>query len=174
MRQPYGLSTIVCILGIAVGILLLLQPSWHEFLILYRQLLAYLRRSDPATYWTCYRVFLSCWIGIHFAHLLTVLGTILGVQMTKSRLVVPQIVILVCEIGIYIIGTFILIVISVTGSKVTWIALTGVLFFGFFARYASHFHFILNVVESWPSNSPCSPEIAGLERSHLECRVIFS
>ncbi|KAK5979251.1 hypothetical protein GCK32_021360 [Trichostrongylus colubriformis] len=54
-------------------------------------------------------------------------------QLTKSRLVVPQIVVLVVEIGLYILGTFALIIISVTGAKVTWIALVTVLFFMFFA-----------------------------------------
>ncbi|PIO77490.1 hypothetical protein TELCIR_00369 [Teladorsagia circumcincta] len=57
----------------------------------------------------------------------------LHLQLTKSRLVVPQIVVLVVEIGLYILGIFALAVISVTGAKVTWMALVTVLFFAFFA-----------------------------------------
>ncbi|VDL79145.1 unnamed protein product [Nippostrongylus brasiliensis] len=128
-----AISMVVCMLGITVGILLLLYPSWHEFFLLYRQTLTYLRRNDPAIYWMCYRIFFSCWTGMHFLHLSTVVGTILGAQMTKARLVVPQMVILVCEIGIYILGTFALVLISVTGAKVTWMALLVLLFFAFFA-----------------------------------------
>ncbi|EYC13798.1 hypothetical protein Y032_0042g536 [Ancylostoma ceylanicum] len=93
----------------------------------------YLRRNDPAVYWMCYRILLSCWIAMHFAHLATVVATILGAQMTKSRLVVPQMIILVFQIGIYIVGSFSLIIISVTGAKVTWTALLIILFFAFFA-----------------------------------------
>ncbi|ETN77399.1 hypothetical protein NECAME_11068 [Necator americanus] len=126
-------SLVICMLGIAIGILLLVYPSWHEFLLLYKQTLTYLRRNDPIVYWICYRIFLSCWIAMHFAHLATVLGTIFGAQMTKSRLVVPQMITLLLQIGIYILGSFALIIISVTGAKITWIALLIVFFFAFFA-----------------------------------------
>ncbi|RCN49834.1 hypothetical protein ANCCAN_04077 [Ancylostoma caninum] len=128
-----ALSILIGMLGIAIGVLLLVYPSWHEFLLLYRQTLTYLRRNDPSVYWMCYRILLSFWIGMHFAHLATVVGTIFGAQMTKSRLVVPQMVILVFQIGIYIVASFSLVVISVTGAKVTWIALLIILFFAFFA-----------------------------------------
>nr|CDJ87409.1 Hypothetical protein CBG09393 [Haemonchus contortus] len=128
-----AISMVVCMLGIAFGVLLLVQPAWHEFFLLYRQTLTYLRRNDPNVYWLCYRIFFACWIGMHFAHLLTVVGTIFATQLTKSRLVVPQIVVLVIEIGFYILGTFALGIISVTGAKVTWMALLTVLFFAFFA-----------------------------------------
>lgn len=52
--------------------------------------------------------------------------------MTKARLVVPQMVILVSELGVYILSTFALAIISVTGAKVTWMELSVVLFFAFF------------------------------------------
>ncbi|VDP02741.1 unnamed protein product [Heligmosomoides polygyrus] len=126
------ITLIVCMLGIACGILLVIQPSWHEFSLLYKQTLTYLRRRDPIVYWTWYRILLSCWIGMHFLHLTTVVGTIVGAQMTKARLVVPQMVILVSELGVYILSTFALAIISVTGAKVTWMELSVVLFFAFF------------------------------------------
>ncbi|KJH50956.1 hypothetical protein DICVIV_02917 [Dictyocaulus viviparus] len=93
----------------------------------------YLRRRDPIFYWKCYRIFFYCWIGMHFAHLATILWAIIGAQMAKARLLVPQMIILVSEIGIYIFGLFILIVVSVTGAKVTWISLIILFSFGFFA-----------------------------------------
>ncbi|KHJ90160.1 hypothetical protein OESDEN_10000 [Oesophagostomum dentatum] len=92
----------------------------------------YLRRRDPITYWMCYRIFLSCWIGMHFTHLCTIVGAVFGAQMTKARLLVPQMVVLVFEVGVYILGVFALIIISVTGARITWIVLSVLAFFAFF------------------------------------------
>ncbi|VDM77770.1 unnamed protein product [Strongylus vulgaris] len=145
-------------LGIAIGVLLLVYPSWHEFLLLYKQTLTllsiglafrkvvtpvgeeektdchllYLRRNDPNVYWLYYRIFLSCWIAMHFIHLCTIIASIFGAQMTKARLLAPQMIVLVFKVGLYIVGSFALTVISVTSAKVTWMAMLIIFFFAFF------------------------------------------
>ncbi|CAJ0598233.1 unnamed protein product [Cylicocyclus nassatus] len=60
------------------------------------------------------------------------MGSIFGAQMTKAGFLVPQIVVLVFQAGLYIIGTFALIIISVTSAKITWIALLIIFFFALF------------------------------------------
>ncbi|CAI4223056.1 unnamed protein product [Auanema sp. JU1783] len=123
---------LICLLGIAVGILLLLYIDWHEQSVLYRQFLTYLRRANPTLYWLCYRIAASAWCIFHFIHLASIIMTIFGVQVTKMCLIIPQMVVLALHIGVYVLMSFSITLLSITGAKFMWMSLTIVIFFAVF------------------------------------------
>ena len=53
--------------------------------------------------------------------------------MNKIRLLIPQLVILVLQIGLYILALFGLTILSITGARVNWMATVIVAFFFIFA-----------------------------------------
>ncbi|CAD6196422.1 unnamed protein product [Caenorhabditis auriculariae] len=124
-----AVSMVTSLMGITVGILFLVSPDWHEKFYLYKQTLAYLRRADPLRYWLFYKIFFFAWIFVHLLHLASIIVTVVAVQKTSTALLKPQLLVLILLIGLLILGLSGLIVISVTGSRPTWLSIVIVLFF---------------------------------------------
>ncbi|GMT08179.1 hypothetical protein PENTCL1PPCAC_30353, partial [Pristionchus entomophagus] len=95
-------AIIISLAAIALGILLTLHSDWHEFLPLYKQHLAYLRRANPQEYWLIYKIVAISWTVTHFIHGITVGMTIAGAVSTRPRLLIPQFLMLILLTGVYI------------------------------------------------------------------------
>ncbi|UMM35741.1 hypothetical protein L5515_008225 [Caenorhabditis briggsae] len=128
-----GVSIVTSLLGIILGSILLVRTEWHEKLFLYRLTLAYLRRADPSKYWIAYRVFFGVWIAIHSIHLVTIVLSIIAVHKSYLKLLKPQLVALLVQLGLFIVLISSLVVYSITGTRVAWIALVVILFHTLFA-----------------------------------------
>ncbi|CAI2355492.1 unnamed protein product [Caenorhabditis sp. 36 PRJEB53466] len=94
-----AISTLTSLLGVFVGIMFLAKTELYEQLFLYRLALAYLGRAYHSGYCAIYRVFFCVWIAIHALHLVSICSTIVAVQKSDLKLLKPQLVVLVIQIG---------------------------------------------------------------------------
>ncbi|GMR58113.1 hypothetical protein PMAYCL1PPCAC_28308 [Pristionchus mayeri] len=126
-------ALVVSLAAIALGILLTLHPDWHEFLPLYKQHLAYLRRADPSEYWLIYKCVAITWTVVHFLHGVCVIMTIAGAVSTRPRMLVPQFLMLILLTGVYIFAFAALLILTFTRPRHLFFSLSFIIIFAFFA-----------------------------------------
>ncbi|GMS79295.1 hypothetical protein PENTCL1PPCAC_1470 [Pristionchus entomophagus] len=126
-------AIIISLAAIALGILLTLHSDWHEFLPLYKQHLAYLRRANPQEYWLIYKIVAISWTVTHFIHGITVGMTIAGAVSTRPRLLIPQFLMLILLTGVYIFSFSALLILTFTRPRHLFFSVSFIIIFAFFA-----------------------------------------
>ncbi|GMT09680.1 hypothetical protein PFISCL1PPCAC_977 [Pristionchus fissidentatus] len=126
-------AIVVSLAAIALGILLTLHSDWHEFLPVYRQHLAYLRRADPQEYWLIYKIVAISWTVTHFVHGVTAIMTIAGAVSTRPRMLIPQFIVLILLVGVYIFTFAALLVLTFTRPRHLFFSISFIIIFSFFA-----------------------------------------
>uniref|UniRef100_A0A915C7S1 PGG domain-containing protein n=1 Tax=Parascaris univalens TaxID=6257 RepID=A0A915C7S1_PARUN len=125
-------TIIASILAIGLGIVLIFYPNLHHKSPIYRQLLQHYSRTKTNSYVRYYEAAIFTWIAVNALHIITVGLTVLGTQLIRPRLLVPQLVILVVLVGFFTLAILAIITLNAIGSRLIWVSGLISLFFCFF------------------------------------------
>uniref|UniRef100_A0A0M3HZW9 MARVEL domain-containing protein n=1 Tax=Ascaris lumbricoides TaxID=6252 RepID=A0A0M3HZW9_ASCLU len=148
------ITIIASLLAIGLGVVLIFYPNLHHKSPIYRQLLQkgccyfhlfplsfpfvqienlqHYSRTKTNSYVRYYETAIFTWIAVHALHLITVGLTVLGTQLIRPRLLVPQLMILVVLVGFFTLAILAIITLNAIGSRLTWVSGLISLLFCFF------------------------------------------
>uniref|UniRef100_A0A914W6L0 PGG domain-containing protein n=1 Tax=Plectus sambesii TaxID=2011161 RepID=A0A914W6L0_9BILA len=94
------ITAIVCLLGIAIGVVALELPHLHHHTPLYDHVLHKYYRRHKHAYLIIYTATASLWIGLHSLHLLTLVLAVIGTQLSRPMLLRPELLLLLVQLGL--------------------------------------------------------------------------
>lgn len=94
------IAAVVCLFGIALGVVAIVFPQLHHHTPLYEELLHKYYRYNKHVYGFIYTTIVSFWIVLHSLHLLTLLLAVLGTQLSRPKLLRPELFLLLVQLGL--------------------------------------------------------------------------